>query len=245
MNKFTGLVRRCVEDYKMIDDGDTIAVGVSGGKDSMSLLCALANLRQYYPKKFELQAITISMGYEEMDFTPVKELCRALDVPFVLHETQLGKLIFDDRKEKNPCALCAKMRRGVLNDLALEMGIKKLALAHHYDDAVETFLLSLFYEGRLSCFQPVTYMSRSGITQIRPLLYIGEDTVKNLITRHHLPVVENVCPMNGKSKREEVKTLIKTLSAQYPDLKSKIFGAMQRLPLEGWEPAEYTRRPLP
>lgn len=245
MNKFTGLVRRCVEDYKMIDDGDTIAVGVSGGKDSMSLLCALANLRQYYPKKFELQAITISMGYEEMDFTPVKKLCRALDVPFVLHETQLGKLIFDDRKEKNPCALCAKMRRGVLNDLALEMGIKKLALAHHYDDAVETFLLSLFYEGRLSCFQPVTYMSRSGITQIRPLLYIGEDTVKNLITRHHLPVVENVCPMNGKSKREEVKTLIKTLGAQYPDLKSKIFGAMQRLPLEGWEPAEYTRRPLP
>ncbi len=245
MNKFTGLVRRCVEDYKMIEDGETIAVGVSGGKDSVSLLCALANLRQYYPKKFELQAITISMGYEEMDFTPVQELCERLNVPLTLHETGLGKLIFEDRKEKNPCALCAKMRRGVLNDLALGMGIKKLALAHHYDDAVETFFLSLFYEGRISCFQPVTYMSRAGVTQIRPLLYVGEATVRSLVARHHLPIVENVCPMNGKSKREEVKTLIKTLSAQYPDLKSKIFGAMQRLPLEGWEPEEYARRPLP
>ena len=245
MNRFTGLVRRCIEDYKMIEDGDKIAIGVSGGKDSVSLLCALANLRQYYPKKFELQAITISMGYDEMDFTPVKDLWEKLNVPFTLHETQLGKLIFEDRKEKNPCALCAKMRRGVLNDLATDMGIHKLALAHHYDDAVETFLLSLVYEGRISCFQPVTYMSRSGITQIRPLLYIGEDTVRNLVACYHLPIVENVCPMNGKSKREEVKTLIKTLSAQYPDLKSKIFGSMQRLPLEGWEPEEYARRPLP
>jgi tRNA(Ile)-lysidine synthase TilS/MesJ len=245
VNKFTGLVRRCVEDYKMIEDGDKIAVGVSGGKDSVSLLCALANLRQYYPKKFELHAVTMSMGYEEMDFSPIAELCKTLDVSFTLRQTQLAKLIFEDRKEKNPCALCAKMRRGVLHDVIGEMGIGKIALAHHYDDAVETFLLSLFYEGRVSCFQPVTYMSRTGVTQIRPLLYIGESTVKSLVNRHHLPVVENVCPMNGKSRREEVKTLIKTLSAQYPDLKSKIFGAMQRLPLEGWEPEEYARRPLP
>ena len=135
------------------------------------------------------------------------------------------------------------MRRGALNDLCTDMGIKKLALAHHYDDAVETFLLSLFYEGRIGCFQPVTYMSRSGITQIRPLLYIGEETVKSLVARYQLPIVENVCPMNGKSKREEIKTLIKTLSAQYPDLKSKIFGAMQRLPLEGWEPRNTRRGP--
>jgi tRNA 2-thiocytidine biosynthesis protein TtcA len=245
MNKFTGLVRRCVEDYKMIDDGDIIAVGVSGGKDSLSLLCAMANLRRYYPKRFELRAVTLAMGYEEMDFSKVKELCNELEVPYTLRETNLKQIIFEERNEKNPCALCAKMRRGALNDMAAEMGINKIALAHHYDDAVETFLLSLFYEGRISCFQPVTYMSRSGITQIRPMLYIGEGTVKSLASRYNLPVVFNPCPMNGKSKREEVKTLIKTLSAQYPDLKSKIFGAMQRLPLDGWEPEEYARRPLP
>ena len=245
MNKFTGLVRRCVEDYRMIEAGETIAVGVSGGKDSVSLLCALANLRQYYPKRFELHALTLSMGFPEMDFAPIRELCRALDVPYTLQESQLGKLIFEDRKEKNPCALCAKMRRGALGDMCARLGIKKIALAHHYDDAVETFILSLFYEGRIGCFQPVTYLSRTEITQIRPLLYVGEGTVKSLVARHKLPVVENVCPMNGNSKREEVKTLIQTLSAQYPDLKSKVFGAMQRYPLEGWEPAEYARRPLP
>lgn len=245
MNKFTGLVRRCVEDYKMIEEGETIAVGVSGGKDSVALLCALNNLRQYYPKRFELHAVTLSMGFAGMDFTPIAELCRTLGVPFTLRESELGKLIFEERKEKNPCALCAKMRRGALNDLCSELNIRKIALAHHYDDAVETFLLSLVYEGRIGCFQPVTYMSRTGITQIRPLLYVGEGTVKSLVVRHSLPVVENVCPMNGNSKREVVKALLKTLSAQYPDLKTKIFGAMQRYPLEGWEPAEYARRPLP
>lgn len=245
MNRFTGLVRRCVEDYKMIEDGETIAVGVSGGKDSLALLCALANLKRYYPKRFELHAITLGMGFEGMDFAPVKALCETLNVPYTLHETQLSKIIFEDRKEKNPCALCAKMRRGALNDLCVNMGITKLALAHHYDDAVETFLLSLFYEGRISCFQPVTYMSRTGVTQIRPLLYVGERTVESLAARYQLPVVHNPCPMNGQSKREEIKTLIRTLGAQYPDLKSKVFGAMQRLPLGGWEPAAYSRRPLP
>lgn len=245
MNRFTGLVRRCIEDYKMIEDGETIAVGLSGGKDSLALLCALANLKRYYPKRFELHAVTLGMGFEGMDFAPVKTLCETLNIPYTLHETQLGKVIFEERKEKNPCALCAKMRRGALNDLCVNLGISKLALAHHYDDAVETFLLSLFYEGRISCFQPVTYMSRTGVTQIRPLLYVGEATVKSLADRYRLPVVHNPCPMNGRSKREEVKTLIGTLSAQYPDLKSKVFGAMQRLPLDGWEPAEYSRRPLP
>lgn len=245
MNRFTGLVRRCVEDYKMIEDGETIAVGVSGGKDSVALLCALNNLRQYYPKRFALHAVTLSMGFEGMDYAPIAALCDKLGVPFTLRQSDLGKLIFEDRKEKNPCALCAKMRRGALADLCNELGIKKIALAHHYDDAVETFLMSLLFEGRIGCFQPVTYLSRTGLTQIRPLLYIGEGTVKSLVARHGLPVVENVCPMNGKSKREEVKTLFKTLGKQYPDLKTKIFGAMQRYPLAGWEPEEYARRPLP
>ncbi len=244
MNKFTGLVRRCVEDYHMIDHGETIAVGVSGGKDSVALLCALHNLSRYYPKKFKLHALTLSMGFDGMDFTPIRALCDKLCIPLTLRESNLGPLLFEQRREKNPCALCAKMRRGALNDLALELGIRKIALAHHFDDAVETFMLSLFYEGRIGCFQPVTYMSRTGVTQIRPMLYVGEGAVRSLIKRHDLPVVENVCPMNGKSKREEVKTLIKTLSADYPDLKSKVFGAMQRYPLEGWE-ADFARRPLP
>ena len=245
MNKFTGLVRRCVDDYGMIQDGDVIAVGVSGGKDSLSLLCSLANLRRYYPKKFQLHAITLAMGFEEMDFSPVQELCRQLDVPYTLKNSHLKEIIFDQRQEKNPCALCAKMRRGALHDVMGELGIHKIALGHHYDDAIETFMLSLFYEGRLNCFQPVTYMSRTGVTQIRPMLYIGEGTIRNLAARYDLPVVHNPCPKDGASKREEVKQLIKTLSVQYPDLKSKVFGAMQRLPLDGWAPREYTRRPLP
>ena len=229
----------------MIQEGDKIAVGVSGGKDSLALLCALANLRQYYPKQFELTAVTLSMGFPDMNFEPIQELCQRLQVPYHIKETRLREIIFDARQEKNPCALCAKMRRGALHDVIGEFGIKKIALGHHFDDAVETFLMSLFYEGRISCFQPVTYMSRTGVTQIRPMLYIGEGTVKNLVSRYNLPVVHNPCPQNGISKRQEVKDLIRTLSAQYPDLRSKVFGAMQRLPLDGWEPKEYARRPLP
>jgi len=245
MNKFTGLVRRCVEDYKMIGDGETIAVGVSGGKDSIALLSALANLRGYYPNKFELHAVTLDMGLDGMDFEPVEKLCAELGVPYTRRATELGRIIFKERHEKNPCALCAKMRRGALNDMITELGIKKIALAHNFDDAVETFMLSLLYEGRVNCFQPVTYMSRTGVTQIRPMIYVGEGTVKNLVEKYNLPIVKNVCPMNGNSKREEVKTLLKTLGAGYPDLRSKIFGAMQRLPLDGWEPGGYARRPLP
>jgi len=245
INKLTGLVRRCVEDYEMIADGETIAVGVSGGKDSLSLLCALANLRRYYPKRFSLHAVTLDIGFDGADYSRVEELCNNIDVPFTLRRTDIAQIVFDSRQEKNPCSLCAKMRRGALHGLITELGIRKLALAHHYDDAVETFMLSLLFEGRINCFQPVTYMDRSGITQIRPMLYVGEGTIIKLVGQHGLPVVHNPCPMDGVSKREEVKTLLKTLSVSYPDLKSKVFGAMQRLPLEGWEPAEFTRRPLP
>jgi tRNA(Ile)-lysidine synthase TilS/MesJ len=245
VNKFTGLVRRCVEDYRMIADGETVAVGVSGGKDSVSLLYALVNLRRYYPNRFKLIAVTLDMGFGGMDFTPVKRLCADLGVSYILKQTDIARVIFDERKEKNPCALCAKMRRGALHDAITEMGIRKIALAHHFDDAVETFLLSLLYEGRISCFQPVTYMDRAGVTQIRPLLYIGEGAIVKLIRDYRLPVVANQCPMDGVSKREEVKKLISALGADYPDLKSKVFGAMQRLPVTGWEPVEYARRPPP
>ena len=218
----------------MIEDGETVAVGVSGGKDSLTLMCALANLRRYYPKRFDLHAFTLDMGFEGADFAPVGALCGELGIPYTLRRTDFANIIFDDRREKNPCALCAKMRRGALNDMIKERGINKIALAHHYDDAVETFMLSLLYEGRINCFMPVTYMDRTGVTQIRPMLYADEEAIKRVVRKHDLPVVHNPCPMDGESKREEVKTLLRTLGATYPGLKNKIFGAMKRLPLQGW-----------
>lgn len=234
MQKMMGLMRRCIDDYHMIDAGDKIAVGVSGGKDSLTLLVTLAALRSYYPKPFSLAALTVDMGLGGMDFSPVEALCKMLDVPFVCKRTEIGPIIFSYRKEKNPCSMCAKMRRGALNELAVSRGYNKLALGHHYDDAVETFLMSLLYEGRISCFEPVTYLSRTGMTQIRPMLYVGEKAVESFAAREHLPVVHNTCPADKHTKREEVKQLISQLQQQYPDLKTKIFGAMQRLPLPQW-----------
>ena len=245
MNKFTGLIRRCVEDYSMIKDGETIAVGVSGGKDSLALLYALSSLRTYYPEKFELHAVTLDLGFEDMDFTPVGDLCRELGIPYTVKKTNIREIVFEDRQEKNPCSLCAKMRRGALCGLLNDLGISKIALGHHYDDAIETFMMSLIYEGRLSCFQPVTELDRSGITQIRPMLYASEATITGLARRYNFPIVENPCPMDKNSKRYMIKELLKSLSKEYPDLKSKIFGAIQRLPLEGWKPHEYRKRPLP
>ncbi len=235
LNEFSGIIRRAVDDYGMINEGDRVAVGVSGGKDSMLLLLALRHLQSYYPKHFELEAITIELGFEGMDFTPVRELCAELDIPYTCLKTDIKEIVFDVRREDNPCSLCAKMRRGALNDAIRARGISKLALGHHFDDAVETFLMSLLFEGRLSCFRPVTYMDRSGVTQIRPLIYAGEQKITNLADALGVPIVENPCPQDKASKRYEIKQLIRTLSASYPDMKSKVFGAMQRLPLPGWE----------
>ena len=238
LNEFTGVIRRAVDDYNMIEEGDKIAVGVSGGKDSLLLLLALHHLQGYYPRHFDLEAITIELGFEGMDFAPVAELCRELDIPYTCLKTDIKEVVFDVRKEDNPCSLCAKMRRGALNDAIRQRGINKLALGHHFDDAVETFMLSLLFEGRLSCFRPVTYLDRSGVTQIRPMIYAGELKISNLAQELQLPVVENPCPQDKGSKRYEIKQLLKTMGAQYPDMKSKIFGAMQRLPLPGWETAD-------
>ena len=242
MQKLIGLVRRCVEDYKMIESGDRIGVGVSGGKDSLALLVFLAELRKYNHNPFELEAITIDMGLG-MDFSGIEELCRKLDVPFTLVKTEIGPIIFDHRKEKNPCSMCAKMRRGALNQALLDRGLNKLALGHHYDDAVETFMMSLIYEGRISCFQPVTDLDRTGIIQIRPMLYIHERTIDSFSGRYGLPVITNRCPVDKYTKREEIKKLVYDLSATYPDLKERIFGAMQRLPLPEWEPKGRYKRP--
>jgi len=242
MQKLIGLVRRCVEDYQMIAPGDRIGVGVSGGKDSLALLVFLKELQKYNSSPFHLEAITVDMGLG-MDYSGIEALCAQLDVPFTLVKTEIAPIIFDHRKEKNPCSMCSKMRRGALNQALLDRGLNKLALGHHYDDAVETFIMSLLYEGRISCFQPVTDLDRTGIVQIRPMLYIHERTIDGFAERQALPVVSNRCPVDKTTKREEVKSLIYTLSATYPDLKERVFGAMQRLPLPAWEPKGRYKRP--
>ncbi len=242
MQKLLGLMRRCIDDYQMIGSGDRIAVGISGGKDSLALLYLLAQLRGFFDKPYTLQAITIDMGLG-MDYDRIAALCHALDVPYSIVPTQIAPIIFDHRKEKNPCSMCAKMRRGALNQAALELGCGKVALGHHYDDAVETFMMSLLFEGRISCFQPVTELDRSGIVQIRPMLYIHEKTVTRFVEGENLPVLENRCPVDKATKREEIKQLIYALSATYPDLKERIFGAMQRYPLAAWEPHGRYKRP--
>ena len=242
MQKLMGLVRRCVDDYDMIRQGDKIAVGVSGGKDSLVLLVLLAGLKQYFDKSYELEAITIDMGLG-MDYSGIQALCDRLEVPYTIVKTEIAPIIFDYRKEKNPCSMCSKMRRGALNQAILDRGFNKLALGHHYDDAVETFVMSLLFEGRISCFQPVTNLDRTGIIQIRPMLYIHEKTVDNFAQRQGLPVIQNRCPVDKQTKREEVKQLIYQLSQTYPDLKERIFGAMQRFPLPAWEPHGRYKRP--
>lgn len=242
MQKLMGLLRRCVEDYNMIDTGDRIAVGVSGGKDSLVLLKLMAGLREYHNKPFSLEAITVDMGLG-MDYSGIEAFCRELNVPYTIVKTEIGPIIFDHRKEKNPCSMCAKMRRGALNQALLDRGLNKLALGHHYDDAVETFLMSLLYEGRISCFQPVTNLDRTGVVQIRPMLYISERTVDNFSKKMELPVVQNRCPVDKETKREEIKQLVYQLSGRYPELKDRIFGAMQRYPLAQWEPKGRYKRP--
>ena len=240
MQKLMGLMRRCIEDYNMISPGDRIAVGVSGGKDSLVLLKLLAGLREYM--NFEVEAITIDMGLG-MDYSGIEAMCREVGVPYTIVKTEIAPIIFDYRKEKNPCSMCSKMRRGALNQALLDRGMNKLALGHHYDDAVETFVMNLLFEGRIGCFQPVTNLDRTGIIQIRPMLYIHEKTVDSFAKRYELPVVENRCPVDKQTKREEVKGLVYKLSSDYPDLKERIFGAMQRLPLPEWGPQGRYKRP--
>ena len=236
MQRLCGLMRKAVQDYEMIAPGDKVMVGVSGGKDSVALTIGLAELRKYIGFDFTVQAVTLDpqFGGKPMDYTVLQELFARYDIPYEIRRTEIGPVVFDYRKEKNPCALCAKLRRGALSTAMNEHGIRKIALGHHYDDAVETMLMSLIFEGRLGCFQPVTYLSRTDVTQIRPLLYVKERQVVNAAKRLELPIVENPCPANGETRRQEIKELIASLEGRYPDLKQKIFGAMQRYPLYGW-----------
>ena len=230
-------VRRAVDDYEMIHEGDKIAVGVSAGKDSLTLLCAMAELRRFYPKKFELCAITVDMGFEGTDFSGIQRLCDELGVEYHIFPTEISKIIFDVRKEKNPCSLCAKMRRGALYRGAKELGCTSVALGHHFDDVVETFMLNLFYEGRIGCFQPVTYLSNTDIYMIRPMIYMPEKDVRYFAGKAELPVVKSKCPADGNTEREEMKQLLAKLERENKGLRYRIFGAIQRGEVDGFRMA--------
>lgn len=234
MKRVLSYVRRAVDDYEMIHEGDRVAVGVSAGKDSLTLLCALAELRRFYPKPFTLQAITVDMGFEGTDFSEIQKLCDELDVPYTVIPTQISTVIFDVRKEKNPCSLCAKMRRGALYNGAKALGCDSVALGHHFDDVVETFMLNLFYEGRIGCFQPVTYLSNTDIHMIRPMIYMPEKDVRYFASKVNLPVVKSKCPADGNTEREEMKQLLARLERENKGLRYRIFGAIQRGEIDGF-----------
>lgn len=227
--------RRAVDEYGMIEENDRIAVGMSGGKDSLALFCTLVALKRFYPKKFELTAITVDMGFENMDFSPIQRLCEQAEVDFYIAPTEISKIIFEYRKESNPCSLCARMRRGALHDAAKEKGCNKVALGHHFDDVVETFILNLAYEGRLGTFSPVTYLSRKDITVIRPLVYAAEKEIKYFIGKNpNLPIVESTCPADKKTQREAVKKMLAMYEKENKGLKNRILGAIQKAELDGF-----------
>ena len=235
LKRLLSFVRRAVDDYVMIEEGDRIAVGVSGGKDSLTLLVTLAEMRRFYPKKFEIIAVTADMGFEGGDFTPIANLCEKLNVEFKLIPTQIAKIIFDVRKEASPCSLCAKMRRGCLHAAAQELKCNKVALGHHYDDAIETFMMNLFFEGRLGCFSPVTYLSNRKIHLIRPLIYATEKDVQYFTRRRELPVIKSLCPEDHATEREKMKNLLAELEKGNKGLKHRIFKAMCKGEIDGFK----------
>ena len=210
------LTRQAIDTYHMIEDGDHVAVGLSGGKDSLALLYALHHLQRFYPKKYTLSAITVDLGLGNMQMEPIEALCREFGVPWFLVPTQIGQILFDIKKEANPCSLCAKMRKGALNQKAKAMGCNVIAYAHHRDDVIETLLMSLFYEGRCHCFSPVTHLDRAQLSIIRPMIYVTEANVIGFKNRFRLPVCKNPCPMDGHTKRQYIKELIKNLQKDNP-----------------------------
>lgn len=234
LQRLYSLTRQAIDCYHLIDSNDHIAVGVSGGKDSLTLLYALNGLKQFYPKPFDLTAITVDLGYQDFDLSPVKKLCKQLSVPYHIVNTEIGKIIFDIRKEPNPCALCAKMRKGALNAAAKELGCNKIAYAHHKDDLIETMLLSLIYEGRFYAFSPYTFLDRMELTVIRPMIFVSEADVIGFKNKYELPVCKNPCPVDGYTKREYVKQLIKQLVKENPGVKERMFRAITEGNINGW-----------
>ena len=226
--------RKAVEEYDMISQGDKIAVGISGGKDSLTLLCALAKLKRIIGIDYSIVAITIDMGFEGMDFSPIKELCDSLEIEYRVVKTEIYEIIFNVRKESSPCSLCARMRRGALHDAAKELGCNKLALGHHFDDVIETFMLNLFFEGRIGSFSPVTYLSRKDLTMIRPLIYTHEKEIRSFSSGASLPVIKSPCPADGHTERAKMKEYLAQFDKEHSGLYYRIMGAIQRGEVDGF-----------
>ncbi len=227
MRKMQSAVRRALTDFNMIEDGDVIAVGVSGGKDSMALLRVLAAMRVYLPQKFEIKALMLDLGFNGTDTSPFEQFCRDINVECIIKKTDIAEVVFDIRKESNPCSLCAKMRRGALNELAVQCGCNKVALGHHFDDCIETFYMSLIFEARLSCFDAKCFLDRVGVTVIRPMIYIEEKDITAFAKRENLPIIHNPCPADGFTKRQYVKDLLNNLEKENPDVRKRIFRAVR------------------
>lgn len=236
MQKILGYIRRACQEFDLIEDGDKIAVGVSGGKDSLALLAGLAKMRRFYEKKYELVCVTLDprFGGVETDYSPVEKMCGELDVEFRLIRTDIGEIVFDIRKEPNPCSLCARMRRGALHDAAKEAGCNKIALGHNYDDAVETFMMNLFQEGRIGCFSPISYLSRKDITLIRPLVLAPEHAIMSCVKRSGFDVVKSKCPADKHTARQSMKEFLAELEHQNHGVKQRIFGAMRKAGIDRW-----------
>ena len=235
LQKVIGKMRKAIEDFDMIQDGDKIAVGLSGGKDSITLLHALNNLRRYYDKKFELVAITIHPGNENFKTDKLKEMCNKMEIEYIEYMSNIFEVVFEIRKEKSPCSLCANMRRGMLNSIAIENGCNKIALGHHMDDVIETAVMNLFLNGNFNTFAPVTYLSRSDVKTIRPLIYVSEKELRSAARENNYPVIDKTCPKDGFTKREYIKELIKNTQVDIHDIKKNIFGAIKRSDIKGWK----------
>ena len=234
MKRLLSYVRKAVDDYSMIDEGDKIAVGISGGKDSLTLLYALNALKRFYPNQFEICAVTVDLGFDNLELDPIRAVCDFQGVGYTIIHTDIAKIVFEQRKETNPCSLCAKMRKGALNQKIKELGCNKVAYAHHKDDVVETMLLSLIYEGRFHTFAPVTYLDRMDVTVIRPLLYVREADIIGFTNKMQLPVCKSPCPADGNTKREYAKELLKSLEHNNPGTRERMFTAIVNSGMHGW-----------
>ena len=234
MQKILGQMRKAIEEFNMIDEGDKIAVALSGGKDSITLLLALKNLQRFYPKKFDLIAITVDPGFKFFDTSILYNLCNEIGIELFIAESHIKEIVFDIRKEKNPCSLCANLRRGILNTTAIDHGCNKIALGHNEDDVLETFLMNVLYTGNISTFAPKSYMDRSKMTLIRPLIYVTEKQTNSFIKRNNITIMPKACPMDGVSKREEIKQLLYNLSKQIPHVRANMYGAIKRSKIKGW-----------
>ncbi len=234
LQQLLSLTRRAIDEYQMIADGDRIAVGVSGGKDSLTLLYALAGLRRFYPNSFQIEALSVHLGFPQLDFSPITALCETLQVRHTIVRTEIAQIVFDTRKEENPCSLCAKMRKGSFNEMAKQLGCNKIAFAHHKDDIIETLLMSLLFEGRLHSFSPVTYLDRMDLTVIRPLMFVDEAQVKGFRNLYQLPVCKNPCPADGYTKRQYAKELVSSLNHDHPGARERMFTAILNGHLQGW-----------